>query len=198
MILPPYALDVLTDYHRLLLVRIGWLQLQPFAVLVLRKDILRNLPLVTFDQRISRLHNQLRTPIVLFQFEEFCIVVLALEVQDIVDVRTSERIDALCIVAHHAHLLTFLRELIDNGLLCKVRVLILIHEHKMEFFYVFLADFLMILKQKPRLDEQIIEIHRIGLSAPFRVPYIYVRYLRTLLTGIIPSPGTLSISLRQQ
>ena len=167
-------------------------------MLVLGKYILRNLPFVAPDQRVRRLHNQLRTPIVLLQFEKFGIVVLALEIQDIVDVRTSERIDALCIVSHHTHLLTLFRELIDDGLLCKVRVLILIHEHKMEFFYVFLADFLMILKQKPCLDEQIIEVHRIGLSAPFRVPYIYIRHLRPLLTGIIPSPGTLSIGLREQ
>ena len=126
MLLLPQPLDVLTHYHRLLLVRIGWLQLQPFSVLVLREHILRNLPLVTPYQRVRRLHNELRAAIVLFELEEPGISVLALEVEDIVAVRATDRLDALSIVAQDADLLTLLRELIDDSLLGIVRILILI------------------------------------------------------------------------
>ena len=55
----------------------------------------------------------------------------------------------------------------------------------------------MVLKQYPRLHQQIIEIHRIRLTAPLRVPYIYMRHLRALLLSVVTGPGTLRISLRQ-
>ena len=42
----------------------------------------------------------------------------------------------------------------------------------MEFLNVFLTDILVVLKQDPRLHQQIVEIHRIGLPATFRIPYI--------------------------
>ena len=52
-------------------------------------------------------------------------------------------------------------------------------------------------KQHPRLHQQIVEVHRIRLSAPFRVPYIYISNLRALLLGIVTGPRTLRISLWQ-
>ena len=198
MILPPEALDVLTHDHRLLLIAIGRLQLQPLTMFVFREHILRNLSFISFDQRIGCLYDQLRRAVVLLQLEQFCIFIQTLKVQDIIDIGTSERIDALGIIAHHAHFLTFLRQLIHNRLLRIVRILILIHQHEMELLNVFLPDILMILEQEPCLNQQIVKVHRIRLTTPFRVPYIYIRDLRTLLGGIVTRPGTLCIGLRQQ
>ena len=198
MILLPQPLDVLRHYHRLLLVRIGRLQLQPLAMFVLREHVLRNLPLITPYQRVGSLHDQLRAAIVLLELEEPGVGVLVLEVEDIVDIRTPEGIDALGIVTHNAHLLTLLCELIDDGLLGKVSVLILVNEHEMELLNVFPPDILMVLKQHPRLHQQIIEVHRISLLTSLRVPYIYIRHLRALLAGIVTSPCALLIGLRQQ
>ena len=198
MLLSPQPLDILRHDHRLLPVRKRRLQLQLLTMLILREHILRNLPFISLNQRVRRLHYQLRRTVILLQLKELRIRILTLEVQDIVDVRTTERINTLCIIAHHTHLLTFFRQLIDDGLLGKVRVLILIHQHKMELLYIFLADILVILEQYPCLNEQIVEVHRIRLSTAFRVPCIYSTHLRPLLTRIIPRPCTLCVSLRQQ
>ena len=146
MVLPPQPFDVLRHDHRLFFIRVGRFQLKLLAVLVLREDVLRYLPLIATYQRISRLNDQLRRAIVLLQFKKSRVGVLALEVQDIVDVGTAEGVDALCIVTYDAYLLAFLRQLIHDGLLGKVRVLILIDEHEMELFNVFSADILVILE----------------------------------------------------
>ena len=122
---------------------------------------------------------------------------MALEIQDIIDIRPSEGIDALCVVTHHTDLLTLFGQLIHDGLLGEVRVLILIDKHELELLHVFPADILVIPKQHKGLHEQVVEVHRIGLTASLRVPYIYIRDLRTLLLGIITGPSTLLVLLRQ-
>ena len=189
--------DVLTHDHRLLFVAVGGLQLQPFTMLILRENVFRYLPFIPPDERVGSLNDQLRRAIVLFQFEEFCIFIQTLEVQDIIDIGTSEGIDALGIIAHHTHHLALLRQLIHYRLLGKVRILILIYQHKMEFINVFLTDVLMILEQHPRLNQQIVEVHRIRLTASLRVPYIYIRELGALLGSIILRPSTFDIRLGQ-
>ena len=192
------SLDILRYNHRLFPIAVGRFQLQFLTMLILREHILRNLPFVTPDKRISRLHNQLRRTIVLLQFKELRVIVLALEVQDIVDIGPSERIDTLRIIAYYTHLLALFRQLVNDGLLRKVRILILIYEYKMKLIHILLPYLLMVLKQNPRLNQQIIEVHRVGLTAPLHIPYIYIRDLRAFLTGIISGPGTLRISLRKQ
>ena len=162
--------------------------MQPLAMLVLREHILRNLPLITPYQRVGSLHDELCAPVVLLKLEEPGVGVLVLEVEDIVDIRTPEGIDALGIVTHNAHLLTLLCELIDDGLLGKVSVLILVNEHEMELLNVFPPDILMVLEQHPRLHQQIIEVHCIGLLTSLRVPYIYIIYLRPFLACIVLGP----------
>ena len=197
MLLPAQPLDVLTHDDGLLLVAVGRLQLQLLTVLILREHILRDLPLIPPDQRIGRLHDQLRRAVVLLQLEELRLPIQVLEVQDIVDIRPSERIDALRVITHHTHHLALLGQLIHNRLLRIVRVLILIHQYELELIDIFLTHILVILEEDPRLNQQIVEVHRIGLPAPFRVPYIYIGHLRALLHRVVLRPGTLGIGLGQ-
>ena len=84
MVLPADALDVLCHDDGLLLVRVSRLQLQPLAVLILGKDILRDLPFIALDQRVGCLHYQLRAPIVLLQLEEPNVWVFILKVENII------------------------------------------------------------------------------------------------------------------
>ena len=197
VILPAQPFDVLTHDDGLLLVAVGRLQLQLLTVLILREHILRDLPLIPSDQRVGRLYDQLCRTVVLLQLEELRLPIQVLEVQDIVDIRPSERIDALRIITHHAHHLALLGQLIHNRLLRIVRVLILVDQHELELIDILLTHLLVILEEYPRLNQQIVKVHRIGLSAPFRVPYIYISHLRALLHGVILRPGTLGIGLRQ-
>ena len=68
------------------------------------------------------------------------------EIQDIIDVGATERIDALRIVAHHAHHLTLFCQLIHDCLLGEIRVLILVDQHEVKLIHVFPADSLVVLK----------------------------------------------------
>ena len=107
-LLPTDTLDVVTHNHRLLLIAIGWLQHQPFTLLILTEHILMNLPFILPDQAVCSLHDQLCRAIVLFQLIQFCILVLLLEIQDIVNISPSETIDTLGIIAHHTHTTMFM------------------------------------------------------------------------------------------
>ena len=147
------SLDVLRHNQRLLAIAISRLKLQALSVLVFREYILWNLSLVSLNQRVGCLYNQLSRTVVLLQFKQLSIVIQALKVQNIIDVCPTEAVDALCIIAHHAHLLALFGKLINNLLLSKIGILILIYEYKIEFINVFLADFLVILKQNPRLNQ---------------------------------------------
>ena len=107
-LLPADTLDVVTHNHRLLLIAIGGLQHQPFTLLILTEHILMNLPFILSYQAVCSLHNQLCRAIVLFQLIQFCILVLLLEIQDIVNISSSETIDALGIIAHHTYATMFM------------------------------------------------------------------------------------------
>ena len=98
---------------------------------------------------------------------------MRLEIEDVVDISPTKRVDALGIVTHHTHFLTLFCQLIDDGLLSVVGVLILINQYELELLDIFLSDILVVLEQHPSLNQQIVEVHRIRLTAPFRVPYIY-------------------------
>ena len=107
-LLPTYALDIVTHNHRLLLIAIGRLQHQPFTLLILTEHILMNLPFILPYQTVCSLHDQLCRAVVLLQLVQFCILVLLLEIQDIVNISSSETIDALGIIAHHTHTTMFM------------------------------------------------------------------------------------------
>ena len=123
---------------------------------------------------------------------------MLLEVQDIIDVSTSETIDALCIIANHTHPSVLFSQQQYDGLLSKVCILILVHQYITETLYVFLSDVLMILEQHKCLYQQIIEVHRISLTTTLRVPIIYLGNHWTFMLGIVSSPRAGGILLRQQ
>ena len=97
------ALDVLSHDDRLLLVAIGWLILYLFALGILAVHILRYLVAVVLDQAVGCLHDGLGGAIILLQLEEFGIWQLLLIVEDIVDVGTTETVDALRVITHGTH-----------------------------------------------------------------------------------------------
>ncbi|CDD48497.1 putative uncharacterized protein [Bacteroides sp. CAG:875] len=110
----------------------------PFVLF--RKDILPNLVTVFRNQAVGRIDNGLRGTVILFQLEQTGIFIGTGKIQDVVDVGPTEGIDALCIVAHHAHELLFLRKLEHNAVLGKVRVLVLVHQNITETCRILVAD----------------------------------------------------------
>ena len=166
---------------------------------ILAEDILANLSFVLANQRVSCLNDELRRTVVLLQFKEArALRVLLLEIEDIVDIGTSETIDALRIVANHTYTTMFLCQLQHNSLLRIVRVLILVDQHIVETLYVLLTDILMLMKQLISLHQQVVEIHGVSLSATLRVPIIYISHLRTLLLDIVCRPRAGLVGTRHQ
>ena len=120
--------------------------------------------------------------VVLLELEEFRSLVYLGKLQDILDVRPAEGIDALCIIAYHAHLLVLLRELEHDAMLGKVRILILVHQHIAELHGILLADVRKVAEQDIGIDQQVIEVHGIALTAT--LPILAVNLVRSRHLGI--------------
>ena len=71
------------------------------SLLVLRPHLLGYLLVVVLDDGVGRIDDILGGPVVLLQFDKLRLGIVALEVEDVVDVGAAESVDALGIVAHH-------------------------------------------------------------------------------------------------
>ena len=96
------------------------------------------------DQAIGCIDNVLGRTVVALQLKDAATGVDVLKLQDIVDIGTAKRIDTLCIVAHHTKVAMSVTELLHNQMLCKVGILILVHQHIAEIVLIFFQHFGMI------------------------------------------------------
>ena len=93
-----------------------------------------------------------------------------MESEDIVDICPTETVYTLCVVANNAYLLSLACELVDDSLLGKVSVLILIHKHIFEPFGIFVPYVVVVDKQDVDVHEQVVEVHGICLTASLAIP----------------------------
>ena len=168
------APDVLGHDHHLFLVAIERLVSDGVAHLVLAIDVFLYLPLIVLDKTVGSIDDLLRGSVVALKFEEAGVFVEFLEAEDVFDVCTTEGIDALRVVAHDAHPLSLLGEQVNDLLLCEVGVLVLIHQHIFELVHVVPSHFLMVVEEEEGVEQQVVEIHGIGLTAPLCVFEIYL------------------------
>ena len=183
-ILAPDTLHVLRHNRRLFLVAVSRLILNLLTLRVLAEHILRNLVAVMLDQTVSRLNDSLGRTVVLFQFEETRTLKLALIVENIIDIGTTETIDTLRVITHGTNTLLLLTELHDDRHLNVIGILILIHQDIIEAGSIFVANILMFPEELIGKRQQIIEIHGIGLLAALHVSHenlTNLRHLRTLV-----------------
>ena len=153
LVLSTDSLDVITHDDSLFPIAIGRLQGQSLALLILAEHILVYLSFVLAYQAIGSLHDKLRGTVVLLQLKEARTLILLLEIEDVIDIGTTETVDALCIVSHHTDTSVLAGQLQDDLLLGVVRILILIDQHIAETLHIFLADILMVLKQQEGLHQ---------------------------------------------
>ena len=183
-ILAPDTLHVLRHNRRLFLVAVSRLILNLLTLRILAEHILRNLVAVMLDQTVSRLNDGLSRAVVLLQFEETRSLKLALIVENIIDIGTTETIDTLRVITHGTNTLLLLTELHDDRHLNVVGILILIHQDIIEAGGIFVANILMFSEELIGKRQQIIEIHGIGLLATLHVSHenlTNLRHLRTLV-----------------
>lgn len=161
-----------------LLVAVGWPVDYFVALGLIAVHIFLYLPLVVFHQRVGGLNDALGAAVVALQFEEFGTGKFLLEVEDVVDIRPSERIDALIIVADDAHAVVLCRQLQYYGLLGDVCVLILVYENIAVVLSVFLSDIFVVAEENIGIEEQVVEVHSVRLSQMCLVRPVYRCYCR--------------------
>ena len=92
----------------------------------------RDLVRVVGDDRVRRLHDGLGRAVVLLELVQREVGVVVLEVEDVLDVRAAEAVDGLGVVADHADVFPLGCQLLDDQILGKIRVLVLVHHQVLE------------------------------------------------------------------
>ena len=93
------------------------------------KDLFGYLPLILCNQTVGRTNNGLRRTIVLLQLKNFRIRINLGEIENVINIRSPERVYTLSIVSNHTNPLILLCQLEYNTVLCIVSILILIYQH---------------------------------------------------------------------
>ena len=147
-----------------------------FAVSILRPQRLALAALVVADDSVGRVQNVLGRAVVLLQTDSAGAAVLLLEAEDVADVRAAEAVDALVIVSHHADVAPAACQQAHQQVLQVVGVLILIDEDVAELPLVALQHVGAALQQPDGVQNDVIEVQRIGLAQLFTVKRIYFTY----------------------
>ena len=193
------ALDVLRHNQRLLLVAVGWLILYLLALGIPAEHLLGNLVAVAANQTVCRLHDGLRTAVVLLQLEEAGTRQLMLEVEDIVDVGATETVDALRVIAHGTHAQLLPAQLHHDRHLHMVGILILIHQDKVKPLGILASHLLMVSEKLEGKHQQVVEIHGVRLLAPLHILPVHLAHLLHVAALVLHKDvGIGIISLRTQ
>ena len=142
------------------------------ARLFLGIDRFGYLTCILVDQAIGSVHDILGGTVIPFQLEDTATGIKILELQDIIYISASERIDALGVIPYHADMAVSLAKPLHDQVLGEVRILILIHQYIPEEVPVFLQDGRMIPEQDIGLQQQVVEIHRSRLQATALVTFV--------------------------
>ena len=144
------------------------------AGLIATEYLLGNLVAVVPYETIGGINDGLGGTIVLLQLEESGALVCFLEMKYVADFCSTEAVYALCVVAHHAYVLSLPCELQYYLMLRIVGVLILVHQDVMIEILILLAHLRMVVEEQPRLQQEVVEVHGIGLSEPLLILLIYI------------------------
>ena len=123
---PDQPVDLARDPLGLLLLVEGLEALDRHAALVLGPQLLVGPALVARHDGVGRVEDQLRRAVVLLELDDRRLGVVALEVEDVLDVRAPPAVDRLVVVPHHAQVPVGRRQRPDPQVLRPVRVLVLV------------------------------------------------------------------------
>jgi len=117
-----------------------------FPFLLFGKYGFTYLALILFYQAVGSTNNGLCGTIVLLQLENFRIRICLRKVKDIINIRSTKRVNALCIIANNTNMLIFFRQLQNNAMLRIISILILINEYISELVLITCQYFRIITK----------------------------------------------------
>ncbi len=126
------------------------------------------------------IQDRLRGPIVLLELDDRGIGIVALEVEDIAQVRPAPGIDALVVVAHHGQVLVLRGEVATEQVLGAVRVLVLVDHDLLPALLVLRQHVGMLLEEEHGPHQQVVEVDRVVLA---ELP----------LVGLVHPPGCLVV-----
>ena len=115
------------------------------------------------DHGVGRLQNGLGGAVVLLQADDLGRWILLLKVENILDGRAPEPVDALVVVAHHAEVLIAPGQQRGQQVLEVVGVLVLVDQHIAELPLIVGPDLLVLLQQLHGQQDDIVEVQGVGL-----------------------------------
>ena len=132
------------------------------AVVRVRPEGFPLAPHVVGDDMVRGVQDVTRAAVVLLEPDRAGVLVLLFKIQDILDRRTAEFIDALVIVADHADVPPAAREQRRETVLEVVRILIFVDKHILEFALPVFAHVLKVREELDGVEDDIVKIHRAG------------------------------------
>ncbi len=118
------------------------------------------------DHRVGHFHNVSGGAVVLLEAENLHIGVILFKIEDVLNIGTAKGVNTLRIIAHHADVATNRCQFPGNEVLRKVGILVLIHQHIMEFLLILVEHIEVVTEEHIGVEQQIIKIHRTGTEGP--------------------------------
>ena len=115
------------------------------------------------DHRVRRIQNRLRGAVILLQLDHLRLRKYLFKIQDIADIRPSELINRLIVVADHAEISVLLRQEPYQLKLSRIGVLIFIHADITKTLLIAVEHIRIHPEQLHRFHDQIVKIQRIVL-----------------------------------
>ena len=112
---------------------------------------------------MRRVEDELRRSVVLLELDDGRVRPVALEVEDVADVRAAPAVDRLVVVADDRQVPVLRREGLDPQVLRAVRVLVFVDMEIAPAILVTGECLRRFLEQPNRIEEQIVEVERVGL-----------------------------------
>ena len=121
------------------------------------------------DDGVGRVEDIARRAVVLLELDRLRLGPVALEVEDVADVGTAPRVDGLVVVADDHEVSVAAREHLRDLVLCLVGVLVLVDQDVPETAPVLVAHVGVVTEQDVRVEEQVVEVERVGPQQPLLV-----------------------------
>src|SRR5438552_3179064 len=133
---------------------------------------------VALDDGARVVEDDLRVSVVLLQADDPGAGIIFLKLQDVLDGGPAPAINRLVFIADHTQVLVIESELADELVLDAVGVLVFVHQDVAKPLVVPLANVRSLVKERDRLEQQVVKVERIRLA---QFPLVEVIDRRQLL-----------------